>query len=60
MKTKINKEKCIGCGTCAAIAGETFEMNEENIAEVIVEEVTEEENAQMAADACPTQAIEIE
>jgi ferredoxin len=24
---KINKEKCIGCGACASVCGEVFEMS---------------------------------
>ncbi len=31
---KIDKEKCLGCGLCAAICNEVFEMDEENKASV--------------------------
>ncbi|GAF87524.1 unnamed protein product [marine sediment metagenome] len=26
--TSVDKEKCIGCGLCASVCGEVFEMNE--------------------------------
>ena len=29
MKIKINKEKCIGCGSCVSIAPETFDFDDD-------------------------------
>lgn len=37
MKLKIDKEKCIGCGTCEALCPEVFKL-EGNIAKVITED----------------------
>jgi len=60
MEIKVIREKCIGCGTCVALAGGTFEMDEENIAVVKDGPTDDKETIQMATDSCPTQAIEIE
>lgn len=61
MKISINKDACIGCGTCAAISEDLFEINDEGLAEVKVEEVPEDkkESAKEASDSCPTAAIEV-
>ena len=34
MKVKVNQEACIGCGACASIAGEVFEINDEGLSQV--------------------------
>jgi ferredoxin len=54
----IDLQRCIGQGTCAALAGKTFFHNlEENIAEVIDPNGDPPEAILEAAKACPTQAI---
>ena len=71
MKVKVNKDACIGCGACAAICDEVFEINDEGLSEVKVEENKEKEEfvsvkeelqdeVRDAADSCPTCAIVIE
>ena len=62
MKVKVNKDACIGCGACAAICDEVFEINDEGLREAKIEEVKEElqDEVRDAADSCPTGAIEIE
>ena len=57
MSLKIDKEKCIGCGTCVALAGNTFKMGEDGKAEVANQTGDDPSTIQMAADSCPTQAI---
>jgi len=59
-KIKIDKNKCIGCGTCAALAPEVFELDENNKARVKNPAGTDEETIKLAADSCPVQAISIE
>lgn len=61
MKAKVYTDRCIGCGQCEATCSDVFRINDEGIAETIVEEINKnlEEDAQMAADGCPTDAIEI-
>lgn len=58
MKVTIDAELCVGCGTCAAIAPELFEMNGEGKADFIGE-VTDEnmEVLDRAISMCPTTAI---
>lgn len=62
MKVKVIKDQCIGCGACAAIAPEVFEINDEGLSTVKIEEVPKEheEAANDAVDSCPTSAIEKE
>ena len=57
MSIKIDKELCIGCGTCAAICPNAFKMSGDNKAEVVGQE--ENECAKNAAESCPVQAISI-
>ena len=71
MKVKVNKDACIGCGACAAICDEVFEINDEGLSEVKVEEENKEkeefvsvkeelqDEVRDAADSCPTGAIEV-
>ena len=61
MKVKVNKDACIGCGACAAICDEVFEINDEGLSVAKVEEVKEElqDEVRDAADSCPTGAIEV-
>ena len=37
MKAKVDENACIGCGLCENTCPEVFKMNEDNIAEVIVD-----------------------
>ena len=72
MKVKVNKDACIGCGACAAICDKVFEINDEGLSEVKVEENSEnkeefvsvkeelQDEVRDAADSCPTGAIEVE
>lgn len=51
--------KCIAAASCVAISPDVFKLNEENIAELIEEGVDSEDNVMLAAQSCPTGAIEI-
>ena len=61
MKAKIDKEKCIGCGQCTFTCSEVFEIGDDGFANVKVNEIKEEvkEDAILAKEGCPTEAIEI-
>ncbi len=56
-KVKFEKEKCIYCGQCQAIAPEVFKLTDE--LEILLEEIHAGlvEVTQEAIDACPTLAI---
>lgn len=59
MKLIVDKDICIGCGACQATAPDVFEIDDEGLAEVIVEEIPEElnEDALDALEGCPVSAI---
>ncbi len=61
MKAKVNKDACIGCGACAAICEDVFEISDEGFSEVKKEEVPKDkkDDVKSAAEACPTGAIEV-
>ena len=62
MKVKVNRDSCIGCGACAAICDDVFEIDDEGLSTVKKEEVDDDkqQEVQDAADSCPTGAIEVE
>ena len=69
MKAKVNKDVCIGCGACTAVAMDFFEIGNDGLAEVVgadelenaAKEITEDVKTDVldAADGCPVGAIEI-
>ncbi len=58
MKVSIDEDKCIGCGTCSAMAGDFFKL-ENGKAKVIRQPTNaqEEEMIKNAVNFCPTGAI---
>ncbi len=62
MKVKVNQDACIGCGACAAICDNVFEINDEGLSVAKVEVVEEKDHQDVvdAVDSCPTGAIEVE
>jgi len=62
MKVKVNKEKCIGCGYCASVCPEVFELGEDGKSHV-KEGADFEKNVDCVKEAkegCPAGAIEQE
>ena len=59
-KITLDQKKCIGCGACAAVCPNNFEMNEENKA--VVKETSVENLGcnKLAEENCPSQAIKAE
>lgn len=64
---KVDKEKCIGCGTCTVLAPKTFRLGKDGKAEVINPPADEEEKISKlvsaeikeAIDSCPVEAIKV-
>ncbi|MDO8551338.1 MAG: ferredoxin [bacterium] len=53
----VDKELCIGCGTCAVIANKSFKMNKEGKAEVIIPPGDNEALIHEAIESCAVVAI---
>lgn len=62
MKAKVDRDICIGCGACESICPEVFELDDESISTVIVDEVPEhlESDILDAEEGCPVDAISVE
>ena len=59
---RVNKEKCLGWGSCFATAPELFAMDIDGKARVILTETDDQElieKAKMSKDMCPNGAIEV-
>jgi ferredoxin len=59
-KLRVDKKKCIGCGSCAAIAPKSFKMDEDGKSEALDPAGDDEETIANAIDCCPVDAIEWE
>ena len=57
MSISVNKDTCIGCGTCASLCPDSFKMEDDGKSEVISQ--AEGECVKNAAESCPVQAIVI-
>lgn len=67
IKVKVISEKCLGCGTCASILPQIFELNENGISQVkseykdkIIKDSKLIAKIEKVKDMCPHMAIEIE
>ena len=62
MKVKVNRDSCIGCGACAAICDDVFEIDDEGLSTLKKEVVEEDQKQEVldAQDSCPTCALEVE
>ena len=70
-KLRIIKEKCIGCGSCAAIAPDYFKMNDEMKSSLVHPDKTDAEveeqvlndqqaeEVKEAVESCPVEALEL-
>lgn len=56
MKARVNQELCVGCGLCASMNPEVFQMNENGLA-TAVKETEDETLLQESIDSCPVSAI---
>jgi len=58
MSISVNKDICIGCGTCVSLCPGSFRLGEDGKSEPISQE--ESECVHNAIESCPVQAISIE
>ncbi|MDO8515047.1 MAG: ferredoxin [bacterium] len=56
-KVKVDRDLCIGAGSCVAIADKTYSLDGENKAILHADSVNTPEEILMAAQSCPTKAI---
>jgi ferredoxin len=56
-KVEVVRDKCIGAASCAAIAPNVFQMDEEDIAIIISQNGDDDDTKLLAAQSCPTAAI---
>ena len=59
MKVQVSHDKCEGHGKCAMAAPEVFELRDDDLSYVLVEDVSEElrPKVERAIRLCPRQAI---
>lgn len=59
MRMEVDQDLCISCGACVDLCPEVFAWNNDEKAHVVVDEVPAdlEDQAQEAAEGCPTNAI---
>ena len=62
MKVTVDNDRCIGCGACAAMCSDVFELDDQGFSYVHVDKIKKEleEEVKDAAESCPTGAIEVE
>jgi len=62
MIAKIDREGCISCGLCASTCPAVFQMGDDGLAEVIVDEIPDEAKdcAIEAQEGCPVSVIHVE
>ena len=58
-QVKVINDKCIGAASCVAVAAMTFKMNDKMIADVIDQDGNVDEEKLLAAQSCPTAAVEV-
>lgn len=57
MKVTVDKDKCIGCGTCVALAPKSFKLGDDGKSVVLEPVGDDEATLKNAVESCPTFAI---
>jgi len=58
-KITVDKSLCTGCGLCASLCPEAFEVGDDNIAKVIGASCANQDINEIASQ-CPVEAIKVE
>lgn len=58
-QVKVINDKCIGAASCVAVAAMTFKLNGLNKADIIDQDGNVDSEKLLAAQSCPTTAIEV-
>ncbi len=58
MDVNVDKEKCIGCGTCVALCPQVFKMGDDGKAEVKSKDF-DKCDVKNVAESCPVEAIKV-
>lgn len=58
-RVKIIRHLCIGAASCVAVSPDVFDLDGENIAVIKPDAQGNEDDLLMAAQSCPTRAIEL-
>jgi len=57
MHVKVDRDRCIGTGSCVAYAGSVFQLDDENKSIILDEHDADDESLMLAAQGCPVHAI---
>lgn len=57
MEVDIDRDGCIGCGVCAQICPDVFQIAEDGLSELIAKPDGFEDQVKEAADSCPVEVI---
>lgn len=62
MRVSVDRDLCIGDGSCVEVCPEVFELRDDGLAYVILDNVPEDlrEKVEEAIEVCPVEAIRIE
>lgn len=58
-QVRVINDKCIGAASCVAVAAMTFKLNDTSKAEIIDQDGNVDPEKLLAAQSCPTAAIEV-
>ncbi|MBP9760877.1 MAG: ferredoxin [Candidatus Magasanikbacteria bacterium] len=55
----IDRQACIGAGSCVVVAEQTYQLDEENLAYIVDPDAHDQDTIMLSAQACPVLAIHL-